>query len=574
MIDFSPPSFAFSLPLSSLSPSPSPSSNLILLPLSANMPPKRACDCCSIRKVKCKGQQPCERCSQHLLPCTYLRPHRKSGPNRLRPASLAKIWRHQRSSSEHLLELEHEQPQNPNCGPSAFDAWTPSPPPVQITLSALRRVLRIYQDQLYGIWPLLNADELIAQLESDPNNPEVYALGAALCGATLSHLNQTICDDSESNDPSLPHLLTAGSFAQQARRLRGAFDYTEQVTLNSVLTSYFLHIYYGRQPGREQTAAFYIREAITLANLLDMHIETTYVQRRWTPRERKVMRKLYFLLFMTERYLCIRYGLPTVLEPITLPSIENEDCPALVSGFVNLVTLFHTPGNDFFTKWTAQGCGVSPSSKQLLLLQRELELPVDIPRCVNDIQKVDIIATQHWIRSLTWKLSIQLGYVAAQLPSGRPEMSVSYPLQIAHDALVSLTPISARTFEVHGPGMESKIYEITDALADSILCQQPTEDFSGMLVGPRETLKGLSDLLFSTAVMNPELRDALAGKLDRIFESSSIPTVVEDEMNAVDDIVVLSDENEVSSPIDFSSLLPPDFAEFASSTEDSTFPVD
>jgi hypothetical protein len=439
---------------------------------------------------------------------------------------------------------------------------------VLIALSALRRALRIYEDQLYGIWPLLNAEELIEQLESDPNNPEIYSLAAALCGATLSHLNQTICDDAESHAPSLPDLLTADSFAQQARQVRGTFDYTEHVTINSVLTSYFLHIYYGRQSAREQTAAFYIREAITFANLLDMHIETTYLQPQWTPRERQVMRKLYFLLFMTERYLCIRCGLPTVLEPISLPSTENEDCPALVSGFVGLVTLFHTPGSEFFTKWTTQGAGVSLSSKQLLLLQRELKLPADIPRCVNDIQKVDIVATQHWLRSLTWKLSIQLSYVAAQAPSGRPEMSVSYPVQIAQDALASLVPISAAAFEVHGPGMELKIYEITDALADSILCQQPAEDFSGMLVGPRETLKGLSDLLFSTAVMNPELRDSLAQKLDRVFESSSIPPVVEDEMNGVDD------GNEGSRRIDFSSLFTPNFAALVSSCRDNGFPVE
>ncbi|KAJ5610289.1 BglR [Penicillium lagena] len=537
------------------------------------MPSKRACDCCNIRKVKCNGQQPCHRCSQHDLQCTYLRTRRKSGPNRLRPSSLAKIEDHQRSSSACHLG-QQQQLDFPSPSPSALDAWMPPPLPVKVTLSALTRVLRIYQDHLYGIWPLLNAEELIAQMERNPHNPETHTLAAAICGATLSHLNQTVYDDSECNDPNLPQMLTADSFAQQARRLRGTFDYMEHVTLNSVLTSYFLHIYYGRRSGREQTAAFYIREAITFANLLDMHIETTYVQPQWTPRERQVMRKLYFLLLMTERFLCIRYGLPTVLEPIALPSTDNEDYPDLVTGFLNLVTLFHTPGSDFFNKWTAQGTSVSLSSKQLLLIQRELELPTEIPQCANDIQKVDIVATQHWIRSLIWKLSIQSGYVAAQAQPGRREMSVSYPVRIAQDALAGLELLPISAFEVHGPGMETKIYEITDALADSILCQEPVEDSSGMVVGPRETLQALSNLLFSTAATNSELRSTLTQKLDRVFELTSIPPVVENEADPVDDSVIFQNENDNCLPIEFSPLLTADFAALISCSGDNIFPVE
>ncbi|KAJ5439486.1 BglR [Penicillium daleae] len=533
------------------------------------MASKRACDCCSIRKVKCNGQQPCERCSQHLLDCTYLRVRRKSGPNRLRHSSLSKILKHQRSSSAHPQGQGEPQAL---YSPSAQDASGLNPLRPPVTLSALRRVLCIYQNQLYGIWPLLNADELIVQLENNPTNPEILTLAAALCAATLSHLNQTVCDDAESNTRNSPDILTANSFAQQARQLRSTFDFTEHVTPNSVLTSYFLHIYYGRELARENTAAFYIREAITFANLLDMHIESTYLNPQWTVRERHTMRKLYFLLMMTERFLCIRYGLPTVLEPIALPSIENEDYPTLVSGFINLIALFYTPGNEFFLKWTAQGAGASLSSKQLLLIQRELELPADIPCCVNDIQRVDIIATQHWMRSLAWKLSIQCGYITPQAQSTCREMSLSYPVQIALDALASLVPISLTAFEVHGPGMESKIYEITDTLADSILCEKPIEIVSGMQVGPRETLKGLSDLLFSTTALNLELRDSLLHKLERVFESASIP-VVKEYVDIEDDTIYLAEDSEGYLLGEVSSLLTSNSAAVIASSEEIAFHV-
>ena len=163
----------------------------------------------------------------------------------------------------------------------------------------------------------------------------------------------------------------------------------ESITLNTTLTSYFLHIFYGRQPSRTQTAIFYIREAITFAQLFGMHIEDTYS--RYHTKDQQVMRKLYFLLFMTERYLCINDGLPTVLESISLPIAEDEEIPDAVSGFLSLVTLFSTPGTDFFSKWTPHSSNVSINKERLLLIQYALQRPLENPKFSNDIQEVDIV---------------------------------------------------------------------------------------------------------------------------------------------------------------------------------------
>jgi hypothetical protein len=418
----------------------------------------------------------------------------------------------------------------------------------RISLTLVRIVLGIYNEKLYGIWPMLSADDLIQQLQNNPDDVETYALATALCGATLSHLNQTITHE------SLTEALTAHSFAREARRVRSMFDYMEPVSLNTVLTSYFLHIYYGRQASREQTAAFYIREAISFAQLIDMHTEDSYYQ--YSLKEQKVMRKLYFLLFMTERYLCIQYGLPTILEPISLPTMDHEDVPDVVSGFLNLVNLFSTPGNDFFSKWTAQSSNVSISSKQLLLIQRELQLPTETPTGTNDIQKVDIYATQHWIRSLAWKLSIQLGYI---IPGGRREMSVAYPHKIAQDALSEVGHIHPHAFEVHGPGMEVKMHEIASALADSILCQPQEEPTPSFVVRPRDTLKSLCDLIFSTEVMLPDLRDSLTQKLQVILGRNRFPPAIDVTDCGFEDMIgsaLVDPEIDDEGSIDESTMIP------------------
>jgi hypothetical protein len=393
--------------------------------------------------------------------------------------------------------------------------------PRRISASIIRTILLMYTESLYGIWPLLAADELIHRLETQTNDPTIYALTTALCGATLSNMNRTIMDE------SLHTPLGAEAFIKECRRVRGSFDYMEPVSLDTVLTSYFLHIFYGRQALREQMAAYYIREAITFAHMFGMHMEDTYSQH--SVKDQRVMRKLYFLLFMTERYLCIQQGLPIVLDSIPLPDTDDEENPDAVTGFLNLVTLFSTPGRDFFGRWTSQNSSATMSRDQLLLIQHALQRPLDNPSHINDIQMVDIVVSQHWMRSLAWKLSVISGYV---MPNGKREMNVEYPLEIAQHTLRGASRFPPAAFEVHGPGMEVKMYEIATALADSILCKP--EDPTCLLVGRKDTLKSLTGFMASLHVMNPGLRDLLSQKVEVILSSSSIPKALEtiEEVNS------------------------------------------
>ncbi|KAH8694854.1 hypothetical protein BGW36DRAFT_191930 [Talaromyces proteolyticus] len=478
---------------------------------------KRACDCCNIRKIRCNGTQPCHRCLVNDLNCTYLRQLRKTGPRNLRASSIQKIWRGQMSLTEAAVVKE------------AHHSWSiyspemmiaPVLPEKRIPIPVIQVALEMYQDKLYGIWPMLSAEDLIHTLKTDPNDVQTYTLSIALSAATLSHLGKSL-----SINDSPQEKVTADSFAREVRRVRGTFDYMEPVTLQSVLTSYFLHTYYGKQPSRSQTAAFYIREAISFAQLLGMHTEAAYT--RHSLDDQKIMRKLYFLLFMTERYLCIQDGLPTVLEPINLPTLEGEQLPHVLSGFLNLVNLFNTPGTEFFSKWTSQvSNGLSVSSRQLLLLQRELQLPTEIPTEATDIQKIDIFATRHWIRSLAWKLCVQQGYITTE---ARKEMNLLYPHQIAQDALSEIAHISPYAFEVHGPGMDVKMTEVAMVLADAILCLPGEENIgrSSFVVKPRETLKMLCDMIFLTKPILPDLRESLCQKLEIALGGSSICPSIE-----------------------------------------------
>lgn len=509
----------------------------------AKMPPecKRACDCCNIRKIRCDGGNPCARCVAAGVACTSLRERKKSGPRNLRQ-SKTKILKQQSAafasvtwpSSASTFALDDQPLFTGTVLPAP--AWDLH----RIALPVLRAVLLLYKEKLYGIWPLLHAEDLIFRLEAEPHDAELYALATALCGATLSYLNCIIANE------LLPEPLVAEAFVTESRRVRATFNYMEPVGFNTILTSYFLHMYYGKQPSRTEMAAFYVREAITFAQVFGLHNESTYSYPPWTTREQAVMRRLYFLLFMTERYLCIKQGLPTVLGSISLPDVleSDEQYPDVVSRFHNLVTVFSTPGSNFFGKWTSHTSDVSISREQLLLIQRGLQRPMfdanaaqsvhswccgleglRAPCSDNPIQLVDIVVSQHWVRSLAWKLSVSLGYIPPNATSSGT-LSVAYPLEIAADTLRGIQRFPKHAFEVHGPGMEAKMCEIAASLADSISCNT-VDGALGMGdckdTGAKAVLKGLVDRIFETRTMNPGLRDDLAGKVEVVLKCSEIP---------------------------------------------------
>lgn len=416
----------------------------------------------------------------------------------------------------------------------------------------------LYNEKLYGIWPLVRVDDLLLRLEADPTDAELYALASALCAATLSYLDSTISHE------ILTEPMGAEAFVTESRRVRGTFDYMEPVGINTILTSYFLHMHYGRRPLRAQMAAFYIREAITFAHILGLHNESSYAFPPWTVHERAVMRRLYFLLFMTERYLCIDQGLPTVLESISLPDVQEDDeqYPEVVGSFVNLVALFSTPGRSFFGMWTSNAGDKSISREQLLLIQRAIQRPMmdggsnystgahvqhdplyqsngrddmRVPSRDNPIQLVDIVVTQHWIRSLAWKLSVLRGYVSPKVTATGP-LSVAYPIEIATDTLRSIQKFPKHAFESHGPGMEVKMCEIATALADSILCSPVAAAAAATLSGARQSrdtaakmvLQGLADRIFEAQTMNPSLKDGLATKIETLLKCSNLgPSISE-----------------------------------------------
>jgi len=227
------------------------------------MPPKRACDLCITRKVKCSGSWPCDTCRDAVkrVSCTYLMPPRKRGPKARRATKQA------HGLEEQVLNLDiqsytaayhDELPGLPLADPGG---------PRCISKAVLAPIVRLYQQYSYSVWPVVNADALLQRLEDvDPENTtheaeNIACLATALCAATMAQLHLT---------PVVDGLSTADSttMAQACLRIRGLCDkHREHLDISSLLVSFFLHVYHAKVNQRT-SAMMYIQEAISGARIL------------------------------------------------------------------------------------------------------------------------------------------------------------------------------------------------------------------------------------------------------------------------------------------------------------------
>lgn len=224
------------------------------------MPPKRACDACISRKVKCNGSWPCATCrdAAKRVSCTYLRPARKRGPK-------GRVSRRQEGPVE---SMEENDPQNDHLqldkAPSQEAVLTH-----RISKAVLAPIVRLYQQHSYSVWPIINADALLQLLEDiEPDNTshedENFAcLVTALCAATMAQLHLAPVADGST-------MVDSATMAQACLRIQGSCGrHREHLEMSSVLVSFFLHVYHAKANQRT-SAMMYIQEAISGARILGL----------------------------------------------------------------------------------------------------------------------------------------------------------------------------------------------------------------------------------------------------------------------------------------------------------------
>ncbi|KAI1774262.1 fungal-specific transcription factor domain-containing protein [Hypoxylon cercidicola] len=443
---------------------------------------KRACDACHRRKVKCDGINPCRNCASAQLTCTYNAIPQKKGPKGSRAKVISELRETQRQTSlSAKVQSRLNGINSPPCSP------TLSPTPGLLASEMAKECIEFFFANMYSIMPILHRQRLEQQAMYLDQSLDTYCLVTSLCAWMMFQPGMNI----PSADPLLEHLpganiASAMVLIEETVRVRKGYEYQESPTLNSLCTSYFLFCsHYALE--MHDKAWFYLREATTLAHIIGMNKEELYLQFDNVEASRR--RRLYWLLFVTERAYALQRGRPLTLQAsINLPTMTDDPTDPLahqLNGYILLVNLFRPFDDLFITLWNKTRSESSPS--YLSALQKQFSGM--IPPYMN-VQDSDLRANQQWLKTITWHLSMQNGCS----PQGnQDQMQFQYPIDMSRDLMSMTSQFSNQSTELLGMPLVAKLLEISSALIEVLHSAPPSGDIFS--VGPREQLNSLLQLL-------------------------------------------------------------------------------
>ncbi|KFX93064.1 hypothetical protein O988_07003 [Pseudogymnoascus sp. VKM F-3808] len=341
---------------------------------------------------------------------------------------------------------------------------TASEAPLKTPTQSLIVQLCVYRLRLYPIWPIVAVEEIMGSLQGDEQDTEIYSLANAIGAATVAQLKL---------DQTGISTATGKSMAEECQRTKLLDKNGQSANLNILRIAFFLHIYYENQDQGGVKSLLYLREAITIAQIMGLHRESSYIS--LPASEQQVRRRILWLLFVTERGVGILYKLPVILKPdVLLPAMDGDDEVHILPAFEKLVDLFWTfdqsrvfeilEGSNVGT-FDTDDMELSRRNSLYTLHKKLQEVPLDWDSS-NEVQRADICVTRQWMRAVLWKASNN--YERLNSGSQIQMASLDHPIQIAREFLSLISQLPTTALEAHGPTMEAKIYEIASTVADAV----------------------------------------------------------------------------------------------------------
>ncbi|KAL8955506.1 MAG: hypothetical protein Q9193_006672 [Seirophora villosa] len=456
---------------------------------------KRACDACHRRKVRCNGQQACANCSQAGLACTYDAIPQKKGPKGSRAKVISELrLREGQKQAEHRRQESYFNYGSQTSSPSS-PIW-----PGLLSQDLIDACTDYYFKNMYPTMPILCQNQLWRLVAEMDGSTEAYSLLCSFCAFMLiqpgietkaGHAIQAL-EGSFSNNTSLGKTLL-----DVALRRRKAYDYIEKPSVNAVITSFFAFgCFFGLD--KHNTAWFHLREATTLAQTIGMQDEKTYAGMDYEESAR--MRRLFWLLFVTERAYALQKHRPLSLHAtIKLPSAA-EDPSRPIAGFLYMVNLYRPFDDNFIGLWNKSRTDCS--TLWLAHLQKQLTQALPAVLDCTDTQAADLRTSQHWLRTIVWQLSITNGFLSSTSPDS--SMTFTYPIEVAKDLVAVTSQLSQRSMEVHGVGLLAKkkqiekLFDVACTLIDVMSCvplEAPPSTSSFGVSGPADYLNYLVHLI-------------------------------------------------------------------------------
>lgn len=446
---------------------------------------KRACDGCHRRKVKCigDGTRPCKNCTSAGLTCTYNAIPQKKGPKGSRAKVISELRENQRQSQ--LVAKQHGMEfQNENQSPAHIRRQG------LLSMEMITTSVDYFFAHLYPTQPILHRQRVGETIGQMDTNTEAYCLTLSLCAYMMIQPNMVLPPGAFEGleIPPQPSLRLGQLLLAEALRVRRGYNYIENPSVWSVITSFFLFGSYFCLD-RHNTAWFHLREATTLAQIMGMNDEANYQTPDVVENSRR--RRLYWLLFVTERAYALQQHKPLTLHAtINLPTLDEDPAEtAELNGFIHLVNLFRPFDDTFVGLWNKARVGCT--TEWLARLQQQLSDALPTYLQCTETQAVDLRCSQQWLRTMVWQLSISHGFLSSAAADNA--MSFNFPIEISRDLVQSASQFSKESMEVHGVGLIEKLFDVACTLTD-VMSVIPQDQFTFGL-GPRDYLSQLMNII-------------------------------------------------------------------------------
>jgi hypothetical protein len=360
----------------------------------------------------------------------------------------------------------------------------------------IRRCVDGFFAHKYPIMPILDREHVYASLPHLRNHPEQYGLITALCAAIILQpkiLGPPRASEGPTNADQLP---SSELFISETNRSRRYCNHIETPTLATVQTSFFLFAALF-STGKDNSAWFYIREAMTMLQLQRFHEEDTY-SAMTDPQYMAYCRRTFWLLFITERAYALQRHRPLTLQrTIDLPTVSPGLEAKILSGFLDLVSLFQNIDDTFLSLWNLSSADStpfpSPLQESLIDLQDILKFSLPDVSDRTEIQQADLLVSRQWLKIVVWQLCVSKGLLSSS--SKNESMSFRYPVTIARDVILISRLLPPKAFEANGVGILEKVFDIGWSLADVLLLYPGSLQVSSLEVGPKDCLMGLVRIL-------------------------------------------------------------------------------
>lgn len=131
---------------------------------------------------------------------------------------------------------------------------------------------------------------------------------------------------------------------------------------------------------------------------------------------------------------------------IRKPSIFTSAAPALLYGFVNLISVFEKLTPEFYN-WNASDSGDSINTYALSEIYQSIASPLPPLIEIPEIQQVDLVVTQQWLQIRLWQTAIDHASKCGEV------LPLQAPAAAGRAVMGFLATVSHESTDAHGIGI-------------------------------------------------------------------------------------------------------------------------